>query len=181
MTTIPLRLFVRRPTYAWLAAALFALGTGAIATIFAVVSVTMLRPLPYRHGDELVRATSTEPAGPGERLDMALGYFQFASWRAESTTFVALEGFTPTTMKLLGGEEPEPVVGALVSAGFFELLGWKPERGRGFTLGEELPRLGCRHHQPRSVGEAIRGGPGDRRQSAQHRRRAAGRRRRDAR
>ncbi len=142
MTTTPLRLFVRRPTYAWLAAALFALGTGAIATIFAVVSVTMLRPLPYRHGDELVAATSTEPTGPGERIDMALGYFQFASWRAESTTFVALEGFTPTTMKLLGGEEPEPVVGALVSAGFFDLLGWKPERGRGFTRGEELPGSG---------------------------------------
>lgn len=136
------RLFVRRPTYAALAAALFALGVGAIATIFSVVSVTMLRPLPYQHADELIAANSTEPAGPGERTDMALGYFQFARWRSESNAFVTLEGFTPTTLKLLGGDEPEPLAGALVSAGFFDALGWRPERGRVFSRAEELPGSG---------------------------------------
>jgi putative ABC transport system permease protein len=140
--TTAARLFARRPTYAGLAAALFALGIGAISTIFAVVSVTMLRPLPYRDAHELIVATSTEPAGQAERIDMALGYFQFARWRSESQALVALEGFTPTTMKLLGGEEPEPVIGALVSAGFFDVLGWRPERGRGFTRAEELPGSG---------------------------------------
>ena len=137
-----LRPFVRRPAYAWLAVALFALGTGAIATIFAVVNVTMLRPLPYRDAEELVSTRGTEPAGTGERIDMAFGYYQFAHYRREAKAFAALEGFTPTTMKLLGGQEPEPVVGALVSAGFFDLLGWRPERGRGFTRAEELDDSG---------------------------------------
>ena len=140
--TTAARVFARRPAYAGLAAALFALGIGAIATIFAVVSVTMLRPLPYRAADQLVRATSTEPAGPGERIDMALGYFQFARWRSESRAFVALEGFTPATMKLLGGEVPEPVTGALVSAGFFDLLGWRPEQGRGSAARRSSPAPG---------------------------------------
>ena len=133
------RLLVRRPVFGGLAVALFALSIGAIATIFAIVDVTMLRPLPYLHPDDLVAATGTEPTGPGARLDMALGYFQFARWRSDNRVFTAFEGFTPATMKFLGGTSPEPVVGALVSAGFFDVLGWSPERGRAFTQAEELP------------------------------------------
>jgi putative ABC transport system permease protein len=136
------RRLARRPAYAGLAAGLFALGVGAIATIFAVVSVTMLRPLPYRDADALVHVNSIEASGTGERSPMALGYFQFARSRSDSSAFVALEGFTDTTMKLLGGAEPEPVIGALVSAGFFDVLGWRPERGRSFTRAEELPGSG---------------------------------------
>lgn len=136
------RLVARRPTYSGFAVALFALGIGAIATIFAVVSLTLLRPLPYRQPDELVAVSSTEPAGTGERVDMSLGYFQFLRSRSDAQAFAAFEGFTSTTMKLLGGDTPEPVIGALVSAGFFDLLGWSPERGRVFRREEEVASSG---------------------------------------
>ena len=102
------RLLVRRPVFGGLAVALFALSIGSIATIFAVVDATMLRPLPYQHPEELVAATGTEPTGPGTRLDMALGYVQFARWRSDNRVFAAFEGFTPATMKFLGGTSPEP-------------------------------------------------------------------------
>jgi putative ABC transport system permease protein len=136
------RSLTRRPAFAALAVALFALGIGALTAVFSVVNATMLRPLPYRAPDNLVRLVGTEPASSGAVNNMPLGYFQLVRWRAQNKAFDRLEGYTPTTMKLLGSGNPEPIVGALVSAGFFELLGWKPALGSLFTTAEEVPQAG---------------------------------------
>src|SRR5688572_14318880 len=137
------RLLVRRPLFGGLAVALLALSIGTIATIFAVVDVAMLRPLPYHEPEALIFGTGTEPTGSaGSATNMALGYAQFARWRSDNTTFAALEGMSAVTMKFLGQESPEPVEGALVSAGFFDVLGWRPGQGRAFTRAEELPKAG---------------------------------------
>jgi putative ABC transport system permease protein len=136
------RSLIRRPAFTALAVALFALGIGAVTAVFAVVNATMLRPLPYRAPDQLYRLVGTEPATSGSVNMMPLGYFQLERWRSENKAFAQLEGYTPTTMKLLGTGNPEPVVGALISAGFFELLGWKPALGSTFTRAEEIPRSG---------------------------------------
>ena len=136
------RSLTRRPAFAGLAVALFALGIAAITTVFAVVNHAMLRPLPYRDPDALFRIVTSEPTSSGAVRTMPLGYFQFNRWRAETKAFARLEGYTPNTMKFLGSSNPEPVVGALVSAGFFELLGWQPALGSTFTTAEEVPRAG---------------------------------------
>lgn len=136
------RSLTRRPSFAVLAVALFALGIGAVTAVFAVVNATLLRPLPYREPDQLYRLVGTEPATNGAVNNMPLGYFQFSRWRAETKVFARLEGYTPSTMKFLGAGNPEPVVGALVSAGFFEVLGWQPALGSTFTTGQEVPQAG---------------------------------------
>src|SRR5688572_33507608 len=97
------RLLVRRPLFGGLAVALLALSIGTIATIFAVVNVAMLRPLPYHEPDALIFGTGTEPTGSaGATANMTLGYVQFARWRSANTTFAALEGLSAVTMKFLG-------------------------------------------------------------------------------
>ncbi len=136
------RSLARRPVFAGLAVTLFALGIGAVTAVFAVVNATMLRPLPYRAPDELYRVVGTEPARNGGVSSMPLGYFQLSRWRSDNTVFDRLEGYTPSTMKLLGSGNPEPVVGALVSAGWFDLLGWQPALGSTFTMAEEVPQAG---------------------------------------
>lgn len=136
------RSLTRRPAFVALAVALFALGIGAVTAVFSVVNATMLRPLPYRAPSSLFRLVGTEPASNGAVNNMPLGYFQLSRWRSDTKAFARLEGYTPTTMKLLGSGNPEPVVGALVSAGFFELLGWQPALGSTFTLAEEVPQAG---------------------------------------
>src|SRR5688572_19178513 len=103
------RSLTRRPAFAALAVALFALGIGAVTAVFSVVNATMLRPLPYRTPGELFRLVGTEPATSGAVNNMPLGYFQLNRWRSENTAFARLEGYTPTTMKLLGSGNPEPV------------------------------------------------------------------------
>ena len=140
--TSVVRSLTRRPAFAALAVALFALGIGAVTAVFAVVNATMLRPLPYRTPAQLFRLVGTEPTPNGSVTNMPLGYFQLDRWRAGTQTFERLEGYTPTTMKLLGTGSPEPVTGALVTDGFFELLGWQPALGHTFTRAEEIPRAG---------------------------------------
>ena len=132
----------RRPAFTALAVSLFALGIAAVTAVFSVVNATMLRPLPYRAPEELFRLVGTEPAGNGAVNNMPLGYFQLNRWRSDTKAFSQLEGYTPTTMKLLGSGNPEPIIGALVSAGFFDVLGWQPALGTSFTRSTEIPQPG---------------------------------------
>ena len=132
----------RRPAFALLSVALMALGVGAVTAIFAVVNATMLRPLPYRDADALYALSDLEPVNRDSTTEIVLSWLQLARWRAESRTFSGIEGYTPATMKLRGSGEPEPLNGANISAGFFDVLGWQPQIGRAFTRDEERPGNG---------------------------------------
>jgi predicted permease len=132
----------RRPTFALLSTALLALGVGAVAAIFAVVNATLLRPLPYRDPEALYGLSGTEPVNGDSTTRIVLSWMQLARWRTETRAFAGIEGYTPSTMKLLGAGEPEPVNGAVVSAGLFDLLGWRPHVGRAFRRDEERPGNG---------------------------------------
>lgn len=127
----------RRPAFTLLSVGLMALGVGAVTAIFAVVNATLLRPLPYREPESLYALSGTEPVSRDSTTDMVLSWLQLSRWRAESRSFVAIEGYTPATSKLLGTGEPEPLNGAAVSAGFFDALGWSPRIGPAFVRAEE--------------------------------------------
>lgn len=136
------RSLARRPAFAVLAIGLFALGVGAVSAVFYVVNSTMLRPLPYRDPEALFTLVGTEPAQNGTTYDMPLGYFQLDRWRSGTKAFARIEGYTIATMKLLGTGTPEPVAGALISAGFFDVLGVRPAIGAMLTTADEIPQAG---------------------------------------
>jgi hypothetical protein len=58
---VTLRGLKKRPTFAAVAVATLALGIGANAAIFTLVSAHFLAPLPYERPDELVLLWETEP------------------------------------------------------------------------------------------------------------------------
>ena len=53
------RMLRRAPGFAAVAVLTLALGTGATTAIFCVVNAVMLRPLPYRDPDHIVKLYST--------------------------------------------------------------------------------------------------------------------------
>src|SRR6478672_9518282 len=60
--TYGMRTLRARPSFAVLAVLMLALGIGANTAIFSVVNAVLLRPLPFKDSDRLVRVWHTPPA-----------------------------------------------------------------------------------------------------------------------
>lgn len=106
--------------------------------MFSVVDAVLLRPLPYREPDRLVRVIGIDHKAPKEWSHYALSPQQFDQWRAGTTTIQQLAVVHPTVANLTGLEAPERVDALHVSAEFFTLLGAQPKIGQWFSRADEL-------------------------------------------
>jgi putative ABC transport system permease protein len=122
-----LRQLRRTPGFTAVAILTLALGIGANTAIFSLVNGIMLNPLPYSEPDRLVSAWS-EPAPPG--LLEAL--------RRQGRT-LDLAAYTYASGFNLNGASPLRLTGSTVSANLFSFLGARPELGRVFEAGEDVP------------------------------------------
>lgn len=118
----------RTPGFAAVVVAVLALGIGANSAIFSVVNAVLLRPLPYRDPDRLIRVDETDPkheargVSPADMLLLASRVHAFES--------IAVSHWQNLT--LTGPEGAENVFGGQVSASAFRMLGTPPARGRLF-------------------------------------------------
>ena len=109
-----------------------ALGIGANTAIFTVFDALLLKPLPFAKPEQLVRIYTTGP-----QLDKSpISPANFLDWQQQNRVFQEIAAYTGNDFTMLGGEMPERLLGARVSAGFFNLLGVQPSLGRPFR-GEE--------------------------------------------
>jgi putative ABC transport system permease protein len=109
-----------------------ALGIGANAAIFSVVSGLLLRPLPYRDANQLVRVWSTAPQSQND----VSSYPDFQDWARQNHTFAQMAAYSARSFNLSGGDHPERLTGVSVSQEFFKLLGINPLLGRSFSADE---------------------------------------------
>ncbi len=128
-----LRMLRKQPGFTFVALATLALGIGATTAIFSVLYAVLLQPLPYRDADRVIRifaASSNGRESGASRLD-------FDDWKAQSRSFSTLAAYRGESADVLGGSEPERVVGLQVGSGFFEAFGVKPLAGRTFDADRE--------------------------------------------
>ncbi len=132
---LAVRLFKRTPGFTVSVIVVIALGVGANAAIFTAIDQTIVRPLPYADPDRLVRIWEDFSAfgAPKQRVSPAT----FRDWKTRSRAFADLAAYGGAVRNLAGDGPPEEVLGAHVTANFFDLLGAKPLLGRGFTAAEE--------------------------------------------
>ena len=133
-----LRRLCRRPGPYVLIAVTLALVTGVGTAVFAVVNATMLRPLPFPDSDRLVRIFTLPPGLSEARQRNPLHSLDFVRFRERSRTLDGLEVLWPRDRSLTGAGEPVIVKAGSVSAGFFAILGGRPELGRVFTPDEDV-------------------------------------------
>jgi putative ABC transport system permease protein len=123
-----LRTMRKKPAFTVTAVLTLALAIGGNTAIFTVIRAVLLKPLPYRDSDRLVRIAG---GATPER---------FAEMQAGAHSFTGLGAFTgQEDITLSGGDEPEVLNGVRVSASFLRILAVDPLRGRGFRAEEDSP------------------------------------------
>jgi putative ABC transport system permease protein len=126
----------KSPGFTLVAVATLALGIGATTAIFSVVDGVVLRPLPFRAPEGLVRAYFVSKEGEKQA---AFSVANFLDWRAASHTLADATAHHGGTLNLSGGggTEPERLQAAWVRANFFRVVGISPLAGRTFAPGED--------------------------------------------
>ena len=135
-----IRQLARSPLFTVVAVVTLALGIGANTAIFSVINGVLLRPLPYKDSEQLVRFIENFPApsgsGPPLRLP-GMDLAELATLRAQAQTLSQVAAFASATMMLTRDDGAVRVEGAQVSPDAFPMLGAQPLIGRTFERGED--------------------------------------------
>src|ERR1051326_4910922 len=123
------------PGFAATAILTLALGIGANIALFSVTQHVLLKPLPYREPERLVRVWMDN-----RRLQMRedwASYLNYLDYKRLGTSFESIAAFTEPSLNLVGDGEPERIRGVYAQAALFDVLVAKPIQGQLFTREEE--------------------------------------------
>jgi predicted permease len=130
-----LRLWIRRPAFAFVAIITLALGIGANTAMFSIVNAVLLRPLPYANGDRIVMLWGRTPSTP----QALISWDEYVEGQQQSASFEAVALWLSQSVNWTGTPEPQRIIGNFVSGSFFDVLALKAERGRLFTEADSAP------------------------------------------
>src|SRR4029079_17313812 len=132
-----LRMFAQSPAFTLAAVAALTLGIGANNAIFSVVNAVLLKPVAMPDSDRVVVFINTSPRGPG---GPAASPAKFAHYRQQTDIVEDVSAFNTGVMNYTGGQFPEPLKSARVSAAFLKLVGAPFRLGRNFSADEDKPQ-----------------------------------------
>jgi MacB-like periplasmic core domain len=130
------RMLLKQPGFTLIAVITLALGIGANTAIFSVVNALLLRPLPYRQPEQLVKVFQAQPDPTKGMLPSVWSYPRFEILRDQNQSFAAVTGVAQNDFNLTGTDAPERLQVEMVSASYFPLLGVDAIAGRTFTAEE---------------------------------------------
>jgi len=132
-----LRVLRKNPGFAIVAMVTLALGIGVNTAIFSLVYGVLLRPLPYRHGGQLV--VLHQQSLQTHYADVPFSAQEIFDYRDHCHTLDAVVEHHTMSFLLLGNDTAERVQTAVVSANFFDVLGVRPLLGRTFIASDDSP------------------------------------------
>src|SRR6267154_6089040 len=135
---ISIRTLTRTPGFAFISILVIAIGIGANVALFTVVRSVLLKPLPFKEPERLIRLYehSVDDKFP---YNMASGGI-FAEWKKQSHSFSDLAIVSTLgeyNLSGAGGQLPERVRAVDCSWDLFPTLGVEPALGRGFTPADD--------------------------------------------
>jgi predicted permease len=131
------RMLRARPGFTLTAVLTLALGIGGTTAIFSLVNAVLREPLPFRDADRLFMVWEDATRAGFPRNDVAPG--NYAGMEAQNQVFEQMAAVTQIGFNLSSGGEPLKVEGRGVTAGFFPLLGARPQLGRVIQPEEDKP------------------------------------------
>jgi putative ABC transport system permease protein len=133
-----LRMLARNPGFAAVAILTLAFGIGANTAIFSVVNAVLFRRLPYRDADRLVQVW---PVNLKQGTEGGVPFPNFFDWRDRNVSFKGMAAYSPKTLVIRVGQEPEQIMDAAVTPNLFPLLGVKAILGRTLLPEDDRPEV----------------------------------------
>src|SRR5688500_13060431 len=131
------RTLAKSPAFTVIAVLCVGVGIGLNTTIFSVVDAALLRPFPFADAERLVvvdegNRQTGETEGEVSPPDLA-------DLRAQNRSFTDVAAYTYRSATITGGEEPERLLGLLVTWNLFPMMGERAVLGRTFGPDDDRP------------------------------------------
>lgn len=114
----------RAPTFVLATTVVLALGVGANAVVFTVLSELLLRPLPVEAPEELVDVWADIEGG---NSFSGISWPDFEVYRSENDVLQELAAFSGARLQL--GDDGPVVIASFTTPGYLEMLGLRPALG----------------------------------------------------
>jgi len=124
-----LKLLRKSPGFTTVAILTLALGIGANTAIFSIVNSVLLRSLPFRDPDRLVKVSFENPGLGLHDVTFSVPELEDLS---RSGVFDDVSSVFPTSTNVTGAKRPERLEAIGVSPNYFSMLGVTPQVGRLF-------------------------------------------------
>ena len=131
-----LRQLRKSPGFTLIAVLTLALGIGANTAVFSLIHDLFLRGLPFREPENIVHVYGEAKERDLHQLPFSIP--KFWHYRDGQNVFTAVAADWNNGYILTGSGEPVQVLGANVTANYFDLLGVHPILGRNFLQQEEM-------------------------------------------
>ncbi|MBC7926418.1 MAG: ABC transporter permease, partial [Bryobacteraceae bacterium] len=135
-----LRALTRNHTFGTVAVLVLAASVAINTLVFCMLEGVVLRPLPYRSPERLVRLYDASAERP--KFPMSIGHY--LDYRASASSIESIALYTGRDMELTGiAKGSRELTGVAITSGYFQVLGRTPHLGRTFT--DDDLRRGVRH------------------------------------
>jgi putative ABC transport system permease protein len=133
---LSLRVLGKQPGFTCAAVVVLALGIGANTAVFAVIDGLLIRPLPGANAGPALLGLYSKDSRRADRY-RAFSYPDFVDIRSSVTTLSSVAASAVMEVGITEGDTTRRSFVAAVSSNFFDTLGVRPARGRGFSADEE--------------------------------------------
>jgi len=128
-----LRVLLKSPGFTLVAVTSIALGIGVNTTIFSLVNAVLLRPVPVSHPETLVEIYTTS----SDLQYSTSSYPDYLDLRRENAVFEDVAGHSLMFAPVTRDGVSRAVIGEIVTANYFDLVGVEAELGRTFVPEED--------------------------------------------
>jgi len=132
---ITIRSLARAPLFAVTAILTMALGIGANTAIFSFVNALLLRPLPFREPDRLIRIDSVRGNETGKLTPR-----EWEDLDRDAQLFEGVAAWYPSQYNLSEGGAPEVLTACMTTANLFRVLGVNLTHGSAWKEGTHRDR-----------------------------------------
>jgi predicted permease len=129
----------KSPVFTAVAVGSLALGIGANTAIFTLLDQVLLRALPVKNPQKLVKVyVGKGPFSGSSRCEACISYPQYRDFRDRNQVFSGILARFPQSLSFTDGDRTERVRGELASGNYFDVLGVGAALGRTLTQQDDV-------------------------------------------